>query len=115
VCRTTKNYLEDLQENMERENIYDFEPANEPAKSIYLAFQTETAKREGRVHAEWVEAERAAVYREAIKQAKRLGLRSPTIEEVADAERSSMGSKYYATNWSQQVASVMTPLATTVN
>ena len=50
-----------------------FEPRNEPAKSIYLAFQAEATKRKARQVEEWVKAERAAVHRECLHQAQKLG------------------------------------------
>jgi len=87
-----------------------FEPRNEPAKSIYLAFQAETAKRKGRSVDEWTSAEREAVYRESVRQAQKLGLHAPTIDEVAAAERYAMGSADYGAKWAYQLLRVMKPL-----
>ena len=75
-----------------------FEPRNEPAKSLYLAFQAEAKKRKVRsvdgkfrTVEEWVAAERDAVFRECLMQAEKLNLQAPTIEQVASCERYAMG------------------------
>ena len=88
-----------------------FEPRNEPAKSIYLAFQEEAAKRKGRSVDEWMAAERYVVHQECVRQAQSLGLRTPTIDEVAVAERYAMGSADYGAKWAYQLVRVMKPLA----
>ncbi len=92
-----------------------FEPHREPAKSIYLAFQAEAAKRKGRPLDEWVKAERDAVFRECTHQAKKLGLHAPTIDDVAAAERYAMGSIDYGAKWAYQLVQVMKPLASAIN
>ena len=76
-----------------------FQPKSEPAGSIYDAFQNEAAKRKGRNVEEWVKAERDAVFREATHQAQKLGLRVPTMDEIAAAERYAMGSVDYGAKW----------------
>ncbi|WP_426172629.1 hypothetical protein [Pseudoduganella sp. R-34] len=88
-----------------------FEPRFEPAKSIYLAFQGEAAKRKGRKVEEWVKAEREAVFRECTQQAQMRGLHSPTMDEVTAAERYAMGSIDYGAKWAYQLARVMEPVA----
>ncbi|KFC73305.1 hypothetical protein [Massilia sp. LC238] len=92
-----------------------FEPRNEPAKSIYLAFQAEATKRKARQVEEWVKAERAAVHRECLHQAQKLGLVPPTMEEVAAAERYAMGSIDYGAKWAYQLVRVMKPVTSSAN
>ena len=84
-----------------------FEPRNEPAKSIYTAFQNEAANRKSRSVTEWVKAERDAVFREAAHQAQKLGLRCPTMDEVASAERYAMGSVDYGAKWAYGIVDAM--------
>lgn len=88
-----------------------FEPRNEPAKSIYLAFQVEAAKRHGRALEEWTEAERTAVHQECRRQAECRGLKVPTIEEVTATERYARGSIDYGATWVYQLVRTMTPAA----
>lgn len=88
-----------------------FEPRDEPAKSIYLAFQVEAAKRHGRALEEWIEAERTAVHQECRRQAESRSLKVPTIEEVAAAERYARGSIDYGTTWAYQLVRMMTRAA----
>lgn len=84
-----------------------FEPKHESARSIYLAFQTEAAKRKERSVEEWIKAEREAVFREAVHQAQKLGLRAPTIAQVIDAERYAMGSIDYGAKWAYCIVKIM--------
>ncbi len=88
-----------------------FEPRNEPARSIYLAFQAEAAKRKGRSVNEWIKAERDAVFRECIHQARRFGLHAPSMDEVAAAELYAVGSIDYGAKWTYQLIRVMKPLS----
>lgn len=88
-----------------------FEPRDESAKSIYQAFQTEAVRRKGRPLDEWIKAERDAVFRECVNQAQKLGLRAPTPDEVAAAERYARGSIDYGAKWAYQVVRVMKPIA----
>jgi len=90
-----------------------FEPHQEPAKSIYLAFQAEAAKRKNRSVAEWVRAERDAVHREAGHQADKLGLSAPSIVDVEAAERYARGSVDYGAKWAYQVVDAMRRPAST--
>lgn len=91
-----------------RADYYDpFEPRKDPARSIYLAFQKETGKRKGRSVEAWTAAERDAVHAEAAAQAGRLGLRVPTVQEVAFAERSARGHIDYGAKWAFYVAEAM--------
>jgi hypothetical protein len=84
-----------------------FQPSQEPAKSIYSAFQDEAKKREGRTVDEWLAAEREAVLREATIQAARLGLRVPTMEDIVSAERYASGSVDYGAKWAYHVTNAM--------
>jgi len=84
-----------------------FKPRHEPARSIYEAFQNEASKRKGRSVDEWVKAERDAVFREAAHQAQKLGMRVPTMEDVAAAERYAMGSADYGAKWTYRVVDAM--------
>ena len=85
-----------------------FEPRNEPARSIYRAFQAEAKKRNGRTADEFITAEREAVINEAASQAQKLGLRAPTLDEVIRAENSACGHCDYGAKWAMRVAEVMT-------
>lgn len=51
-----------------------FKPRQEPARSIYQAFQLEAGKRRGRSIEEWIAAEEDAVLREGVIQAVSHGL-----------------------------------------
>lgn len=84
-----------------------FQPRHEPARSIYEAFQNEATKRKGRSAEEWQAAEREAVFREAMIQAARLGLRVPTMDDVVSAERSAMGHIDYGAKWAYGVTEAM--------
>lgn len=85
-----------------------FEPSNEPARSIYLAFRAESAKRKGRSLDEWISAERKAVHDACVKAAATYGLPAPLLEQVAAAERYAMGSADYGAKWAYQLARGMT-------
>jgi hypothetical protein len=84
-----------------------FEPRHEPARSLYLAFQTEASNRKERSVDEWMAAERNAVFREANHQAQMLGLRIPTMDEVISAERYAVGSVDYGATWAYRIVEVM--------
>ena len=84
-----------------------FEPRQEPARSIYLAFQDEARKRKTRSVPEWVAAERARVHEQAQEQARRLGLRAPSLEEVRLAEVSAKGHIDYGLKWALRVSEFM--------
>lgn len=85
-----------------------FKPRNEPARSIYEAFQMEAMNRKGRSVDEWQTSEREAVLREATVQAQRLGLRAPSMDVIVQAERSAMGHIDYGAKWAYQVTEYMT-------
>jgi hypothetical protein len=84
-----------------------FEPRHEPARSIYKAFQAEATNRKERSVDEWIAAERNAVFREATHQAQKLGMRAPSLDEVASAERYAVGSIDYGATWAYRVVEVM--------
>lgn len=84
-----------------------FEPRHEPARSIYLAFQAEAAKRPGRSVEQWHEAEIQAVFEEANRQSDLLNLRPITREEVEGAEISARGSADYGLQWTLAVVKEM--------
>ncbi|MDR6389261.1 hypothetical protein [Paraburkholderia phenoliruptrix] len=84
-----------------------FEPRHEPARSIYRAFQQEAGRRKERSVDEWIKCEREAVFREAAQQAVFLGLRAPTMDDVARAERYAMGSADYGAKWAYCIVDVM--------
>lgn len=87
---------------------YDpFRPRAEPAATIYDAFQEEATKRKGRKFEEWSAAEIEAVLRCAILQAKKHGLRPPTMEEVNRAERYARGSVDYGAKWAFVIVETM--------
>jgi hypothetical protein len=84
-----------------------FEPQHEPARSIYLAFQAEAAKRAGRSVHQWQEAEITAVYVEANRQSDMLDLRPVTRDQVERAETYARGSIDYGLTWALQVVREM--------
>lgn len=84
-----------------------FKPISEPASSLYAAFQAEAAKRNNRSTDEWMRAEKEAVYKEAVYQAEKLGLRAPTMAEVASAEQYACGSVDYGATWVYGVVKAM--------
>lgn len=92
-----------------------FEPRNDPARSIYIAFQLEAKKRNGRSIEEWQVAEREAVLHEAKAQATRLGLRVPTMDDIVLAEIKAMGHIDYGTQWAHNVSDLMYPPCRTHN
>lgn len=87
-----------------------FKPTRDPARSIYEAFQAAAAHRAGRSPDEWMAVERDAVFKEAVHQATKLGLRAPSIAEVESAERYAVGSVDYGATWIYRVVKVMYPL-----
>lgn len=84
-----------------------FRPIREPARSIYDALTKEVGKRKDRTPADWIAAERDAVLREAIFQAQKLSLNSPSLAEVEQAERLAIGHSDYAAKWARGVAEAM--------
>ena len=95
--------------------IHDiFEPHNEPAKTIYLAFQEEAKKRKTRSVSEWSAGELETVHRTATEQAQKLKLRPPSLEEIAAAERYARGSTDYGAKWAYQVVALMKKQSTGV-
>ncbi|WP_060158652.1 hypothetical protein [Burkholderia cepacia] len=84
-----------------------FEPKREPARSIYLAFQREAEHRKKRTVDEWLRGEREAVFDESVRQAVKMGLRAPSMEEVILAERSAAGHIDYGAKWAYGIVDSM--------
>lgn len=84
-----------------------FRPFNEPARTIYDAFQAEAAKRSTRTVEEWMEREVDAVWRAAVDYARQNGRRAPDLEEVQAAERHASGSADYGAQWAYALARKM--------
>ena len=63
-----------------------FRPLREPARSIYDALVREASKRSERTVEEWLAAEPVAVLREASFQADKLGLKTPSMQDVERAD-----------------------------
>lgn len=86
-----------------------FRPRNEPARSIYDAFQDEATKRKGRTVEEWLSAERSAVFTTACELAVRFRLRPPTLKDVEMAESCARGHIDYGAKWAYYVTEAMQP------
>ena len=84
-----------------------FRPTMEPARSIYDALIAEAEHRPGRVCEEWINAERAAVWKVARRMAELRGLRIPTLEEIERAERTAIGHVDYAAKVAYAVSDTM--------
>ena len=87
---------------------YDFfRPRQAPASVLYDAFQAEALHRKGRDVEEWIRLELEAVHRAACRYAAEHGVVSPSMEEVAAAERIARGSVDYGSKWALMVAHKM--------
>ncbi|WP_018234425.1 hypothetical protein [Thioalkalivibrio thiocyanodenitrificans] len=84
-----------------------FRPLQDPARTIYDAFQAEAANRDGRSVEQWIAAEAKAVLDAATQAAQRLGLRAPTPEEVEHASILARGHVDYGAKWAYGVARTM--------
>ena len=84
-----------------------FRPPNEPARTLYDAFQKEAAYRKGRSVMEWQRAERLAVWRAARDYAQQYGMRIPTMDDVEQAEVLASGHVDYGAKWAYGIASAM--------
>lgn len=90
---------------------YDFfRPRQAPASVLYDAFQAEALHRKGRDAEEWIRLELEAVHRAACSYAAMHGLVSPSMEDVAAAERIARGSVDYGSKWALMVAEKMVKL-----
>lgn len=88
---------------------YDpFRPHQQPAQTIYDAFQSEATHRRQRTLDEWIRLEREAVHRSACQHAEHYGLTKPSMQDVEEAERYARGSADYGAKWAYGVASKMT-------
>ncbi len=81
-----------------------FRPHTQLAAAIYDAFQREAAKRKSRAY--WIEKERETVYLAACHNARQLGVREPTMDEVKQAEDASIGSADYGSKWAIKIANI---------
>lgn len=84
-----------------------YRPVLEPARSIYDAFVAEAFKRDGRDFDGSLTAECDAVFREAVNQAEKRGLRLPSRDEIIQAEQDARGLVDYGTKWANGVADAM--------
>lgn len=84
-----------------------FRPRNEPARTIYDAFQKAAAVRSDVPIETWVMRERLTVWTAARDYAQQHGMRVPTIEEVQDAENVAMGHVDYGSKWAYGVTEAM--------
>ena len=87
-----------------------FRPRSEPALTLYLAFQKESAKRGRRDFVTWNTAEVEAVWSAARDYSQKHGLRVVTLPEVKAAEVYASGHVDYGATWAYRVAEKMTKL-----
>lgn len=100
--------LEDLPLSFPRTMPQDvFRPTQQPAQSIYDAFQAEATHRRHRGIDEWMLAERTAVWRAARDAAQQLGWRVLTMEEVRRVENQAAGHTDYGAKWAYGVVEAM--------
>lgn len=92
---------------MSNDDYDPFRPRQEPARSIYEAFQAEAVHRRQREVDVWIRAERDAVHSTAARLASERGLRSPSITEVEEAERRARGHIDYGLKWALYVVEAM--------
>lgn len=83
-----------------------FRPQEEPAKTIYDAFEKEAEARKGKPVKEWILNERKAVHKAACHYAISRGYKTPTLEEVECAEKQAVGSVDYGAKWARKVAAL---------
>lgn len=88
-------------------HVDHFRPRTQPAQAIYDAFSEESKKRDGRNFDESHEAEKKAVHIAAVKMAKELNLREPTLEDINHAERYASGHTDYGACWAYKVTDIM--------
>jgi len=84
-----------------------FRPTNQPARTIYDAFQVEAKKRSDVGFDEWVVNERYAVWKAARDKAVEMGLRIPTMKDIESAEQMAMGHCDYGAKWAYGVSDAM--------
>jgi len=83
-----------------------FKPKREPAKSIFEAFQRESAKRDTN-KSDWIQNERKAVFDAATKYATERGIKLPTMAMVEEAEQYACGHTDYGAKWAYKLAGLM--------
>ena len=87
---------------------YDFfRPRQAPASVLYDAIRAEARHRKSRDVEEWIRLELEAVHRASCSYAAEHGFVSPSMEEVAAAERIARGSADYGSKWAILVAEKM--------
>ena len=82
-------------------------PRWEPASSIHQALVAEMELRGSRTIAEYEAAEREAVLNAARLQAVRMGVVTPTIDDVVRCEMQARGHFNYASMWAYAVADML--------
>ena len=80
-----------------------FRPWQEPARTLYDAFQAEAEKRKGRSIEEWTRAEICAVHQAAERVFPAHGLQVPTVALIESAQTYAMGSIDYGLTWVARV------------
>lgn len=85
-----------------------FRPRKAPARLLYDAFQNEAKHRKGRDVDEWMRLEQEAVHQAACAYATEHGMNTPSLEDVATAERYARGSADYGLTWAVAVAAKIT-------
>lgn len=86
-----------------------YEPINEPARTLYRAFQSEASKRPTRDVSVSLAEERRAVWSAARAYAQAHGLRIPTMQDVEITEWMAVGHTDYGAQWAYGLARRMTP------
>ena len=84
-----------------------FEPRNEPARTFYWAFENEAKNRKDKDPAEWILAERMAVYNAALEFATDTGLEPLTLKEIEYAETYACGHCDYGATWAYRVVELL--------
>jgi hypothetical protein len=82
-----------------------FRPKNEPARSIYDAFQKEAQHRD--TCSDWIKNERRAVYKAVVDCAQKYGLKVPTMEDVVKGENLALGHTDYGAKWTYYLVNIM--------
>lgn len=82
-----------------------FRPHQEPARTLYDAFQAEAAHRQGRSFNEWNAAEIGAVHHAATAAFPNHGLTAPSRADVEAAQTYAMGSIDYGATWAYALVS----------
>lgn len=84
-----------------------FRPRAPVARALYDALTQETALRDQRTFDQWHQAEMEAVFKEAHRQAEKLGLHPPDWETVVQADIQAAGHVDYAKKFAYRVSEAM--------